>query len=81
MIYVLFNKQNEQRKYYFLLYLFLIILAIIYAVVTNKLQTIGRIFSISPNAGTLLERILYWKDSLKLILSNPFGLRLYGIFI
>lgn len=81
IIYICFNKENKQRKYYAITYVGLVFLAIIYVLVSNKIESVGRIFSISPNTGTLLERILYWKDSLKLIISNPFGLRIYGLFI
>jgi len=75
MIYFCFSKENTIKKYYILTYLGLIIAFVIYALVTNNF---GRIFNINPNAGTLLERFLYWKDSIKLILTNPFGLGYMG---
>ena len=68
-IYFSLNKYNLKKKYYFLTYICLFTLATIFIFILNKIE----IINISKSFGTILERLLYWKDSLKLIVQNPFG--------
>lgn len=50
------------------------------AIITNNYQNIGRFLTISLNSSTLLGRLLYYKDGLKLLIQNPFGLGYMGYY-
>ena len=52
----------------------------IVSIMTNNYQNIGRFLTISLNSSTLLGRLLYYKDGLKLLIQNPFGLGYMGYY-
>lgn len=58
------------------------VVAIAFAVVklTGNFQNIGRFLTLSLSSSTFLGRILYWKDSLIVILKHPFGLGYMGYY-
>ena len=73
IIYLSFRKETKNKKLYAIIYFSILLVIGIYVLVTKKLDTIGRIFTISLDSSTLLGRILYWKDGLVLLLQNIFG--------
>ena len=68
-VYFSLNKYNCKKRYYFFTFIALFSLSSAILFILNK----TKIINISENLGTIFERLLYWKDSLKLILHNPFG--------
>lgn len=56
----------------------LIAAAGIYAVAGGGYRTFGRFLSISLSESTLLGRLLYWKDGLRLFAGHPFGIGYMG---
>ena len=48
--------------------------------VIGKGTVLQRVLAISTGESTLLGRILYWKDAIKIILAHPFGLGYYGYY-
>lgn len=54
-------------------------IAILILGVTQNMDILTRLFQISFSESTLIGRILYYLDGLKIIAKNPFGLRLHGI--
>lgn len=50
------------------------------AIITNNYQNVGIFLTISLNSSTLLGRLLYYKDGLKLLIQNPFGLGYMGYY-
>lgn len=82
MILFLFSKKEKKEKLkLFITFLTLVGIAIVIAVLTKNFQNIGRFLTSSIVSSSLIGRFVYYKDSLKIILKNPFGLRIYGIFI
>lgn len=79
IIYSLFTKKTEYKKINIIIYLGTFIAGLL-ILITQNIGNFTRIFSISINSGTLLERIIYWKDGLKLLKSNLFGYGYMGYF-
>lgn len=52
--------------------------AAVYALVSGDFRTIGRFLRISLTESTLVGRILYWKDGLRLFAAHPFGVGYLG---
>ena len=69
MLYLCLKKTNQYRKYYIIGMIAIIIFGAIFITITGKYNVIGRI----TNYRSILERVLYWKDSLKVISQNIFG--------
>ncbi len=53
---------------------------IVYFAVTGRHGAIGRFLAISADSGTLLGRLLYFKDALRVIAKHPFGLGYMGYY-
>lgn len=54
-------------------------IAILILYVTQNMDILTRLFQISFSESTLIGRLLYYLDGLKIIAKNPFGLRLHGL--
>ncbi len=55
-------------------------LSLFIVIITDNVQTVGRLLTISLESSTLQGRLLYYKDALPVILKNPFGLGYYGYY-
>lgn len=73
-------KKKEYRKFISLVLCISLILGGVYAYLTGDFQNIGRFLTISPNSSTLLGRILYYIDGLKVLVSKPYGLGYMGYY-
>lgn len=71
-------KQKSLRKYLAGLVCIAILLTFMYAIITNNFNTFGRYLTTSLNSSTLLERLLYYKDAILILLKFPFGLGYMG---
>lgn len=54
--------------------------AVLYAGMTGDLSDVGRFLTISGKESTLLGRLLYWKDGLRILKAHPFGLGYLGYY-
>ncbi len=54
--------------------------AVLYAGMTGDLTDVGRFLTISGKESTLLGRLLYWKDGLRILKTHPFGLGYLGYY-
>lgn len=75
---LIYNKQL--RPVVMSLLLMMLIGVVIYVLVTGNRQNIGRLLTASLSSSTLLGRILYWKDGLRLLCHHPFGLGYLGYY-
>ena len=80
LIYSLLFKKKEHKKRDIIIYSSFAIISIIVLLILKNSENIGRIFSVSFSSGTFLERIIYWKDGLKLLKLNLFGYGYMGYF-
>ena len=80
IIYWSLNKKNTKRKIYIITYLSIFALFILYVWIINKQSVLGRMFLVTLNSRTLLERLVYWQDGLKLLKNNIFGHGYMGYF-
>ncbi len=69
---------KKYRKYCFLGLLAIILIATIVAFATNNFQNIGRFLTTNITSSSLLGRLVYFKDAIKLVITNPFGLGYMG---
>lgn len=53
---------------------------ILYGILTGNVQNVSRFLTTSLNSSTLLGRLLYAKDGVKLSISHPFGLGYLGYY-
>lgn len=80
LFFIIFIK-NKKTKFLILgIFISLTVLAAIFAAVTGRLDTIGRFLTASLNSSTFIGRILYYKDSLPVILKHPLGLGYMGYY-
>lgn len=87
MVYVLFVltflllliRKQESRKLLVVI-MGLGIVVIVLEAVFGKGTVLQRILAISAGESTLLGRILYWKDAIRIIASHPFGTGYYGYY-
>lgn len=77
---ILILQRKELRKKVLLGASSALIIGGIVSIMTNNYQNIGRFLTISLNSSTLLGRLLYYKDGLKLLIQNPFGLGYMGYY-
>ena len=76
---LMFTMPNKKyRKYCFLGFTAILILATIIAFATDNFQNIGRFLTTNITSSSLLGRLVYFKDAVKLIVANPFGLGYMG---
>lgn len=62
------------------LFAFLIIAGAIVFAITGRYGAFARFLTISSSSGTLLGRLLYFKDAIKVIAGHPFGLGYMGYY-
>lgn len=74
IVLIIKNKISKKNIKYLLITLFISIVSVI----AFKLN---RIINISIFDSTLIGRIIYYKDAIKLVIMNPLGLRIYGILL
>ena len=77
---VLFLKNKKAKIILLSVFAVLTFSAGAFAVITGKLDTIGRFLTSSFDSSTFLGRILYYKDALPIILKHPFGLGYMGYY-
>lgn len=70
--------KKELRKYLFWILVGSLGVGIVYVILTDDFQNIGRFLTISPKSSTLIGRILYWQDGLRIIKDHPLGLGASG---
>lgn len=58
----------------------ILLVAIIYTLITQSFDTVGRFLTSSFLSSTFLGRLLYYKDALPVILHHPFGLGYMGYY-
>lgn len=73
-----FDKGN--RKKMAALFLLCVVFAAGYVAVSGRTQNIGRFFTASFSASTLLGRLIYAQDAFRLLLRHPFGLGYLGYY-
>lgn len=75
--------KNRQSKKKILIGIFIAIVTLIVSAIlleiTGNIDIFERLFKISFEESSVIGRIIYYLDGLKIILKNPFGLRLHGI--
>ena len=71
-------KNKNLRKYLITLVVVSVIGTIAYTLISKNFDTFGRYLTMTTNSNTLIERLLYYKDALIVILKNPFGLGYRG---
>lgn len=54
--------------------------AAVYALISGNFGSVGRFLKLSLNESTFIGRIIYFKDGLRLIAKNPFGLGYLGYY-
>ena len=74
IVLIIKNKISKKNIKYLLITLFISIVSVI----AFKLN---RIINISIFDSTLIGRIIYYKDAIKLVIMHPLGLRIYGILL
>lgn len=79
-IFVFTLKNKKVKRNILLILAGALVLSGIVVVLTDSVQTVGRFLTISLNSSTFLGRLLYYKDALKVIFENPFGLGYYGYY-
>jgi len=77
---IIFIRNKALRKFIISISLVLVIFSIIFVTITGNYQNLGRYLTISSESSTLIGRILYYKDGIKLFLNNPFGLGYMGYY-
>lgn len=78
VIFIFAWKKSIYRKRILLIGACTIVLVIVYTMITKDVQNIGRIFTASLQSSTLLGRILYNIDGIKLLIRHPMGLGSLG---
>jgi O-antigen ligase len=77
-IILLCDSSKKNRKWYLLVFLAVIAVTIIIAMLTNNFQNVGRFLTTSITSSTLVGRLVYLQDGLKILLHNWFGLGYMG---
>lgn len=75
---VLAAKNKRLRLPFVLTVAGIVAAGLLYGAVTGNMQNISRFLTTSLSASTLLGRVLYAKDGLRLLASHPFGLGYLG---
>ncbi len=75
---VLFVPGGRTKLIFGGLFVAMLVVAVVYAVVTNRFDDIGRFLRLSLSESTFLGRLLYYKDALGVIATHPFGLGYMG---
>lgn len=74
IVLIIKNKISKRNIKYLLITLFISIVSVI-------VFKLNRIINISIFDSTLIGRIIYYKDAIKLVITHPLGLRIYGILL
>ncbi|MBD7910246.1 O-antigen ligase family protein [Clostridium cibarium] len=77
---VLFIRNKDLRKFLMTLSIILFVFSIIFVAVTESYQSFGRFLTISSESSTLLGRLLYYKDGIRLFMNKPLGLGYMGYY-
>jgi tetratricopeptide (TPR) repeat protein len=77
---VLFIRNKALRKFLVIVSLALVVFSIFFVVSTGSYQNFGRFLTISSESSTFLGRLLYYKDGIRLLINNPFGLGYMGYY-
>lgn len=73
-------RKKQVRKYYSLLTLAGIVGVVVYVAVTGRMESIGRFLTTSITSSTLVGRVLYWQDAIRMLLSHPQGIGYMGFY-
>lgn len=79
-IFILILKKTTHRRQILAIGISAIVFVILYTVITGDVQNIGRIFTTSLQSSTLLGRILYYIDAVKMLSAHSMGLGTMGYF-
>ena len=74
IVLIIKNKISKKNIKYLLITLFISIVSVI-------VFKLNRIINISIFDSTLIGRIIYYKDAINLVITHPFGLRIYGVLL
>ena len=78
---LIFISKNKKLKIFLgSITLLATVAAVIYVLVTENLDSIGRFLSVSLTESTFVGRLLYYYDALPAILKNPFGTSYLGFY-
>ena len=77
MIFLVISRKNI-RKISIIGFASIAAVAVIYVLVTDNMDTVGRFLRMSLTESSFVGRILYYKDALKMILKHPFGMGYLG---
>jgi len=77
---IIFIKNKAMRKSIIIVALMLSVFSLVFVAITGSYQNFGRYLTISSESSTLLGRLLYYKDGIKLFINNPFGLGYMGYY-
>lgn len=72
--------QKKARLFYGGMVVLGVVAVVAYVLLTGNMSGIGRFMTTSLHSSTFLGRILYWKDSLQMLLKNPMGLGYMGYY-
>lgn len=77
-IFILAWKKRTHRKWIVILGITTLLFIIAYTMLTGDVQNIGRIFTTSLQSSTLLGRVLYNIDAIKIVMKHTMGLGALG---
>lgn len=78
---LLFLGKNKSFKLFSIaIFVVAIVLAVVVFSKTGKYGSFARFLTISTSSGTLLGRLLYFKDAIRVIIKHPFGLGYMGYY-
>lgn len=80
IVILIFSKNKKAKLILAMFSTAIILLAVIYTVITNNFDSIGRFLTTSFSESTFLGRLLYWYDAFPIILRNPFGIGYQGYY-
>lgn len=78
--YCIVLKNNKNRWILLCLLILMVAVTTVYAVVTGNMADVGRYLTTSLSSSTFLGRLLYFKDSIPVILRHPMGLGYMGYY-
>ena len=81
MILVLMIRYPKTRKTYLPILGIMVIFAALYLTLSGNVSSIGRFLTIGTKNSTLIGRLLYDKDALRMILKRPYGYGYLGYYL
>ena len=74
-------RRRRVNATYILALIIILTLIILYSRFTGDARGIARIGTLFSNSSTLIGRVIYWKDGVKVLIDNPLGMGSMGWFL